>query len=121
MMTLLILLFLKHYLLDFVWQNSYMFQNKGTFLHPGGWLHAGLHSVATLILLLLIGYPDIALICSAMEFVIHYLTDYIKVNIEKKFSLSISDPRYWQLFGLDQLIHNITYIGIVLITVVAYI
>jgi hypothetical protein len=121
MITLLILLFVKHYLFDYVWQNPYMFQNKGILFHPGGLLHAGLHSVATLILLLLIGYTEIALICSAIEFVIHYLTDYIKVNIEKKFRLSTSDPRYWQLFGLDQLIHSITYIFIVLITVVAYI
>ncbi|MEM8627419.1 MAG: DUF3307 domain-containing protein, partial [Pseudomonadota bacterium] len=44
----LVVLFLKHMLADFFFQTRYQHQNKGIYGHPGGLLHAGIHTVMSL-------------------------------------------------------------------------
>lgn len=45
MITLLLILFLftKHFIIDFLLQGQYQWKNKGTYGHPGGLLHSALH------------------------------------------------------------------------------
>lgn len=114
MITMLVLLLVKHFVWDFLYQPPYMWQNKGTFLHPGGILHSGLHAVTTYIILTFyLQYALGALILSCFEFVLHYLTDFAKMNINQRFGWkSNTHNEFWILTGLDQLIHSLTYVAI---------
>ena len=47
----------------------------------------------------------------AVEFVVHYHADWMKSAVDKRTNWGTTDQRYWILFGTDQLIHQLTYIG----------
>lgn len=111
MIELLILLFIKHYIVDFPLQSPfpYMWKNKGILWHPGGLLHSGLHSLITLGILFWFA-PNLWWL-ALMEFILHYFTDLSKIKLQKKYNLNPdTDVMYWNLLGLDQLIHALTYI-----------
>ena len=110
---LLVLLNLKHFLLDFAYQPPYQWHNKGTYGHLGGIVHAGQHSLATLVLLCFFTHPVAALWLSFVEFFIHYHMDWFKMNYNKKKGWGpTTHNQFWILLGFDQLIHSLTYIGI---------
>lgn len=116
---LLLLFQVKHFFVDFVTQVPYYYLNKGKFLHPGGLQHAGEHGAATFLILMAtapftkILMSTIILICMA-ESVAHYLIDFAKVNINQKYGwTAVNSEKFWILTGLDQMLHQITYIGII--------
>lgn len=110
MMLLLILLFLKHFIVDFPLQKPYQWQNKGTYGHMGGILHSGLHGIGTLIILLFFTNIENALFLAMTDAIIHYHIDWAKMNINKRFGYTLADEKFWWLLGLDQLLHSLTYI-----------
>ncbi len=117
MLILLILLQLKHFWLDFWYQPPYMWQNKGTYGHPGGLIHSFFHAVATYFCLEIVLQDALALwpmwIC-VVEFLIHYHVDWAKMNINKKMGWgATTHNEFWQLTGFDQLLHQLTYVGII--------
>ena len=128
MITLLILLQLKHFICDFPLQKPYQYLNKGIYGHGGGILHASIHGVGTLIALLLafailkIGtevtwHPQViglALKVAILDALIHYHIDWAKVKINKRYGWKCDNSeKFWYLLGFDQLLHQLTYIGIV--------
>lgn len=112
---LLMLLFMKHFIVDFPLQaHPYQYKNKGTYGHPGGILHSGLHAVGTLICLVFFAPLQLAVILSVTDGLIHYHIDWAKMNLNKKFGYGpTTHEEFWVLLGLDQLLHALTYIGIV--------
>jgi hypothetical protein len=105
---------LKHFLCDFVLQNSYQIRNKGVYLHTGGLIHAGLHALGSLPALLIVtGTPSLIAALLAAEFVIHYHTDWAKARIDSRLRLNDTSTLYWTIFGSDQLVHQLTYLGMV--------
>jgi Na+/H+ antiporter NhaA len=112
-LLLLTLLLVKHFVLDFYYQPPYMWQNKGTFGHWGGIAHSGIHAVVTYVILsFFIDAPDAAIL-AAFEFVVHYLTDWAKMNINRiKGRTATTHNEFWQLTGFDQLVHQLTYVAI---------
>ena len=113
-LTALLALQLKHFLCDFVLQTEYQVRTKGFYGHFGGVLHSGLHILGTIPALYILGAsPKTGALILLAEFAIHYHTDWSKVQIDKRYDWGIADQRYWILFGLDQLIHQLTYLGIV--------
>lgn len=110
-LALFTLFMLKHFVVDFLLQGSYMYKNKGTYLHPGGIYHAALHGYVSSLIICFYYTDNIALIMGIFEFLIHYHIDWAKVNINKKFNLKPNNSeKFWWLLGLDQLLHNLTYI-----------
>ena len=114
---LLLALQIKHFIWDFYYQPPYMWQNKGTFGHPGGILHSGLHAITTFYLLFTFPVTaELAALIAAGEFIVHYLTDYAKMNINRiKGWACNTHNEFWQLTGLDQLFHQLTYVAILAI------
>ncbi|MBL6853489.1 MAG: DUF3307 domain-containing protein [Alphaproteobacteria bacterium] len=109
----LLALELKHFLCDFVLQTEYQVRTKGIYGHFGGFIHSGLHIIGTIPALIILGASVKAMaIVLAAEFVIHYHADWMKIAVDKRTKWGMDDQRYWILFGLDQLIHQLTYIGI---------
>ena len=103
---------IKHFICDFVLQNTYQIRNKGTYLHPAGFLHAGLHILGSIpALLILTRAPAVIGLLLAGEFVIHYHTDWAKSRIDRALRLNDTNALYWTIFGSDQLIHQLTYLA----------
>ena len=118
---ILVALFIKHFVIDFLLQPPYMYLNKGKLFHPGGWIHAGLHGLATFVILatysMFFFLPVyIALGVMFMETLIHYIMDFIKVNVCKKYGYGPTTHKEWFTWlGIDQTVHSLTYILIIAI------
>jgi hypothetical protein len=113
MILLITLLFIKHFICDFLYQPKFQWANKGTYGHPGGIVHAGQHAIATLAILLFFTSPLLALGLSFFELVAHYHIDWAKMNINKTKGWGANThEQFWQLLGVDQLLHQLTYVVI---------
>ncbi|HSM95915.1 MAG TPA: DUF3307 domain-containing protein [Rhizomicrobium sp.] len=103
---------IKHFLSDFVLQTSNQVLNKGRYLHMGGITHAGLHMLGSVpALLVLTRVPFVVMALLLGEFLIHYHTDWSKAQIDRALRLNDTNTLYWTIFGSDQLIHQLTYLG----------
>jgi Protein of unknown function (DUF3307) len=116
-LTLIGLLFIKHFIVDFPLQKPYQWQNKGTYGHFGGILHASLHGLFTA--LCFWWYAPLACIwLGLMDSVIHYHVDWAKMNLNSKMGWGpLTHEEFWWLLGLDQLCHAMTYVWLVSLVV----
>jgi len=106
----------KHLIADFVLQSGYQVRFKGVYGHPGGLAHAGIHALASIpIFLLLPASFGLAVALIAAEFVLHYHIDWAKSQVDARLKLQPSQAPYWRLFGFDQWLHHMTYLGYLLI------
>lgn len=105
---------LKHFLADWVWQTNWMVNGKR---RVEGWItpllaHAGLHGVLTYVVVLaVIRNSEIAFITAIFDSACHFIIDRIKSN--PTWSFLWDDPSkksYWIVMGLDQLLHQMTYV-----------
>ena len=125
MIEILILLTIKHFVVDALLQTPYQYLNKGEFLHPGGILHAGLHGLATIACFYSFNL-DMMLMHGFVDMIIHYFIDYAKMNIGRKFKwseyvnhnfgdsyLRINSNNFFIILVLDQCLHFATYIFLV--------
>lgn len=117
--TLQILLWLtaaltfKHFLADFVLQRAYQFRNKGKYGHLGGLLHAAIHGFGTFLALLWAIPLHYAAMFALADMVVHYHIDWLKARLNQHMKLSPTEgAQYWMLFGFDQFLHHMTYVGI---------
>lgn len=112
---LLIALQLKHFIVDFPLQTKYQWSNKGTYGHLGGVLHAALHGLGTFtVLFCFIEDFSLAWYIALADMFIHYHIDWAKMNINKKLGWGpTTHPEFWVLLGLDQLLHQLTYVGMI--------
>lgn len=112
-------LFIKHFIFDFVMQGPYQYLNKGTYGHPGGILHSGLQGIGSFIVLIpFFGITAALAITCVVEFLIHYHVDWAKMNLNKHWGLKPDNSEYfWWLLGADQLLHYLTYFGMILVLI----
>ena len=110
----------KHVLADYVLQNDYILNNRHRFGHPGGLLHAGIHVVGTFIVLLALSVPAalVVKICIA-EFVVHYLIDWTKDTLNRAWNAAPDQQLFWALAGVDQALHQLTYVAIMMVVISA--
>jgi uncharacterized membrane protein HdeD (DUF308 family) len=108
-LLILALLFIKHFLADFVWQTDKMVSEKGQYGRWGGIQHSGLHAICTYVVLMHFLGMQACLMLAAIDFIVHYHTDWAKMNAAR--GLTIKDKKYWVWLGMDQLIHALTYIA----------
>jgi len=105
---------LKHFVCDFSLQTPRQIAAKGFYGRQGGLEHAGLHAVASIPALLVLTQSVAAIaIVVVVEFAVHYHVDFVKARIDKSQGLSDTSRAYWVVFGLDQLVHQMTYLVIV--------
>jgi hypothetical protein len=108
-------LMLKHTAADFFLQTPYQYCNKGIYGHPGGLLHAGIQVSLTPLVYLVIA-PASLLLAAAIalgEFAMHYHIDWAKEQITRGAGYTPQTPRFWHALGVDQLLHDLTYLVIV--------
>lgn len=112
-LILLILLTVKHLIADFVLQSSYILKNRRFYGHPSGFLHVGIHLVGTLLALVVVGTPAFLIaMMLTVEGLVHYHVDWAKDNLTLKLRLSHAQRRFWVALGVDQMLHQLTYIGL---------
>ena len=104
----------KHFLGDFVLQTTSQVQQKGYYGRRGGLVHAATHGLLSVpVLLVLTREPMLIALVAAAEFVVHYHIDWIKARTDRVKGWSNRTQIYWVAFGIDQLLHQLTYLVIV--------
>jgi hypothetical protein len=116
-------LFVKHFICDFIMQGPFQYKNKGTYMHPGGWLHAVIQGAGSLVVFfLVIGMNEFIAALILIEIVVHYHIDWAKMNLNKYWGLTpTTSEQFWWLLGFDQLLHYLTYTGMVGALIWAYV
>ena len=110
----------KHIIADYFLQFSWMIRDKGFYGEWGGIAHSGMHAFFTLFVLLLAntGLHIILLtLLSILDGVIHYHIDWVKSNVWREKRYTSQDQMYWVTHGVDQGMHFMTYILIILFLV----
>lgn len=109
--VILILLSIKHWYVDFVNQTQEEIDHKGIYGNLDGLSHSAKHGLGTIFVFLLVGVdPALAVALGAIDLVLHYHIDWIKMRFGTK---DITTKNFWSELGLDQLAHSLTYIGLV--------
>ena len=118
LISLLLLIQIKHFAVDFLWQPEWMWKNKGTLLHIGGIAHAFAHAAVSFAVLFVFPFSieTLLLVCT-IEFFAHYFIDFAKMNINRIKGLTPNAESFWILLGLDQFFHQATYIGMIAILI----
>lgn len=115
--TVLILLAgleLKHYVADYLLQPRWLLRGKGSIVAAGGYVHAGIHVLGSLAVLVAARVPLGALLALLVaEFGVHYLIDYVKYRYFSGIRPEAMPARYWAVHGFDQLLHQLTYAGMI--------
>lgn len=103
---LLVLLFLKHFIFDYLWQTKNEVDHKGKYGNPQGVQHSLKHALGTLFVTAF--FTPVFFLLAVLDGLIHYHVDWVKMNYGEQ------DPknaqRYWRHHGADQYAHTLTYI-----------
>lgn len=115
-LVVLILLQVKHLLVDWCWQPPFELNNKGTYGHWGGIRHALKNAVGTTACFA-VAMPHLPIEAMALvmivDFAMHYHIDYAKVSINARMGWRAEHPQFWWLIGADQFAHQLTYIWLI--------
>jgi hypothetical protein len=105
---------LKHFACDFALQTQRQIQAKGIYGRTAGMEHSALHAIGSVPALLILTRSPLAIaIVVVCEFLVHYHVDFAKARIDKTQGFTDTMRVYWVVFGLDQLVHQMTYLVIV--------
>ncbi|MGC3936881.1 DUF3307 domain-containing protein [Roseobacter sp. EG26] len=114
LLILLCLLQLKHMLADYFLQTGIMLDGRHQYLHLGRFLHAGVHALGSLLAFLLVGSAiTFILPVILVEWVVHFHIDWWKGRHTADQQLTPSDAAYWRASGVDQALHQLTYVGMI--------
>jgi hypothetical protein len=102
----------KHFIADFVLQTDQMVREKGIYGAQQGIYHSLIQSAGTFLAFCWI-HPALGVATAFLDFLAHYHIDWAKININKKYSYTPADHKFWFWLGLDQLAHQLTYIFLV--------
>lgn len=106
---MLILFQLKHWVIDFIMQTDAQVKGKAIYGDLTGISHSFEHALGTgLVLLIFIKeYPILLLFVSILDGLLHYHIDWAKMNWGNR---DITNPKFWNHLGLDQMAHQICYV-----------
>ncbi len=107
-------LLVKHAAADFIMQTETQRREKGHYGATGGLTHSLTHIVLTApVFAFLPGTtPGIMAALLAAEFVLHYHIDWAKEQIVRRNDWTSRDTPFWWALGIDQLLHGLTYVGL---------
>lgn len=112
---IVIFLQIKHLLLDWIFQPKWMWSNKGTYGHLGGVTHALLNGFGTAAIISL--YYNNFWPILVIDSILHYHIDWAKIRILNLANLDSNDKEFWWLTGIDQFLHQITYILLIMMVI----
>ena len=119
-MIVILLVFVVHFLADFVFQSSQMATGKSKSLK---WLsiHVGVYGLVSLISAFIIGFDleilSLGFIWWGINVGLHFVVDFFTSKITSRFWEQKNMRLFFVMIGFDQLLHNfclvITYIWII--------
>jgi len=113
-LALFCLLQIKHMFADFFLQTPRMLSGRGTYLHVGRMQHAAVHALLTIPAFLLVGAGfTVVMLIIAVEWLVHFHLDWAKARFSEARKLTPTQPLFWYAFGVDQALHQLTYIAMV--------
>lgn len=113
-LILLVLFQVKHLFADFFLQTPRMLAGRDEYLHFGRAQHAALHGMFSVLCMMVVGAPlPFLLVLCAVETAVHYHIDWGKGVHSARTQYAPSDAGYWRAFGVDQLLHQLTYVVMV--------
>lgn len=113
-LLLIVLLQIKHMFADFFLQTPKMLSGRGEYWHMGRAQHAGVHVLGSIIAFVIIGAPVLfTVLIVAIEWVIHFNIDFFKGRYNDEKELNPSQALFWFAFGVDQALHQLTYVAMV--------
>jgi len=107
MLSILCILFLKHWYVDFVSQTDEHKIAKATYGSLKGIEHSLWHGLLTALIFGLVVPPYLSLLLGLLDMILHYHIDYIKIQLRTK---ELSEKTYRSISGFDQFIHQLTYV-----------
>lgn len=115
---LLVVFQLKHYIADFPLQREYMLRKTRAnwdFVVPLG-LHSSVHAFGTLVICLY--YAPHLWWLALVDLVVHFVIDRLKSGplYFGRFN-DLTKSSFWNIMGLDQMLHHITHLYIVYLIV----
>ena len=114
LLVLLCLLQIKHMLGDYFLQTRMMLDGREQYAHLGRFLHAGVHAAGSFIAFLLIGAPVVFIVPLVLaEWAVHFHIDWWKGRHTSDQKLTPADAGYWRASGVDQALHQLTYIAMI--------
>lgn len=111
-LSLMFLLTVKHFVVDFVLQTDKMVQEKGIYGAWGGIYHSLGHGAFTYLALAWLDPVD-AILPALLDMIVHYHVDWAKMNINRHYGYTPQHHQFWLWLGIDQLLHYLTYIAII--------
>lgn len=113
-LLMLCLLQIKHMFADYYLQTPKMLSGRGEYFHLGRAQHAAVHVAGSVIVFAAFGAPLLfILIVELLEWVIHFNIDFVKASYSDKKQLEPTQAAFWRAAGLDQCLHNLTYVAMV--------
>lgn len=110
----MLMLQVKHLIVDWMYQPKYEWSNKGTYGHWGGVRHALKNALGTAGCFLVFVSPMSAALVLLIDFVVHYHIDWCKMNINKTQGWSpTTHEEFWWLTGFDQFLHQCCYVMLI--------
>jgi hypothetical protein len=117
-LILFALLSIKHFLADFVFQTNNMVLEKGNYGAKGGIYHSLIHALLTgLVFWSVLDSIGLVMFIAILDGVIHYHIDWAKININRSRKLTPADQSFWFWLGVDQLMHYLTYVGLIALVI----
>lgn len=111
LLLILVLLQIKHWYVDFVNQTDEELAHKGDYMDWRGVTHSLKHGIGTFVCLWAVtGWYNVefAFFLGSLDFILHYHIDWIKTNYGNR---DIQTKEFWNHLGLDQMAHQLCYIG----------
>jgi len=110
--VLLVLFQIKHMFADYFLQTPKMLSGRGQYLHLGRAQHAGVHAIGSALVLGVVGTNILTLIgLIVAEWIVHFHIDFWKASHSDKKKLAPDQAAFWRAAGLDQCLHQLTYVG----------
>ena len=108
-------LIIKHAYMDLYVQATREPSSKTNYL--GGFRHYLDHGLGTAVVVMLCFGIDewmIALALGVFDFFVHSMIDFSKANLMKKLGWTRDESRFWKIQAVDQALHYVTYMLIVM-------
>ena len=119
-LLLLVLFQIKHMFADYFLQTPKMLAGRNSYLHMGRAQHALVHAIGSAICLVLVGSPIVFMLWLVLaEWVIHFHIDWGKATWSDTKGHGPQDAGFWRATGVDQALHQLTYVAMTAAWVVA--
>ncbi len=114
MLWLLLLFQIKHCIADFFLQSGQSVGAKHIYLNRSNLIHAGHHGWLSGVAVFIVTQQVMVAIAVAIaDFVIHLHIDWAKASLVCKSKWTMADSQFWWAFGIDQFLHQLTYLSFV--------